>query len=132
MSDRLCISSNASIQTFISAVDLMSCCSFCGDQCNGGYPDEALYHFTYTGIVTGSGYIENSLCKPYPVAPCYKDPVTKDRICPKEPSNIRCKKECQSTYVDEKYPNDKYFGKTVKHYNRNNDAAIAELLGRTF
>jgi len=31
-SDRLCIASNATIQTQLSALDLMACCSFCGYQ----------------------------------------------------------------------------------------------------
>jgi cathepsin B len=64
MSDRLCIASNAKIQVSISSLDIMACCSFCGYQCQGGYPDEAFYQFTYNGVVTGSNYTDDAGCKP--------------------------------------------------------------------
>ena len=44
MSDRICIASNQKDQTRISSTDLLSCCSYCGNGCQGGYPGMA---FTY-------------------------------------------------------------------------------------
>jgi len=129
MSDRLCIASNAKIQTSLSALDLMACCNFCGYQCQGGYPDEAFYQFTYNGIVTGSNYTDDTLCKPYPIAPCTQDPTTKKTKCPEEPEDdYKCEKKCQSTYKDESYKNDHYYGSDVLYFNQDNDGAIAELL----
>jgi len=129
MSDRLCIASNGSIQTSISALDLMACCSFCGYQCQGGYPDEAFYQFTYNGIVTGSNYTVDGLCKPYPIPPCTQDPKTKKMKCPKEPEDdYKCDKKCQKQYTTESYANDHYYGKDVLYFNEDNDAAIEELV----
>jgi len=129
MSDRLCIASNATIQTSISSLDLMACCSFCGYQCQGGYPDEAFYQFTQNGIVTGSNYTDDSLCKPYPIAPCTQNPKTKELTCPEEPEDdYKCKKKCQKSYKAETYAHDKYYGKDVLYFNEDNDGAIQELL----
>jgi cathepsin B len=129
MSDRLCIASNGKIQTSLSALDLMACCSFCGYQCQGGYPDEAFYQFTYAGIVTGSNYTVDGLCKPYPIAPCTQDPTTKKAKCPEEPKkDYKCAKSCQSGYKDQTYKNDHYYGSEVLYFNQDNDGAIAELL----
>jgi len=129
MSDRLCIASNASIQTSISALDLMACCNFCGYQCKGGWPDEAFYQWTYNGIVTGDNYTVNSLCKPYPIAPCKLDPQTGKNKCPAEPkNNFKCESKCQTGYTSEIYKNDHYYGKDVKYFSNQNDAAIDELL----
>jgi len=129
MSDRLCIASNASIKTSLSSLDLMACCNFCGYQCQGGYPDEAFYQFTYNGIVTGSNYTEDKLCKPYPIAPCTQDPKTKKTKCPEEPEDdYKCEKKCQKSYKDEEYGNDKYYGKDVLYFNQDNEGAIAELI----
>jgi len=129
MNDRLCIASNAEIKTTLSALDVMACCSFCGYQCQGGYPDEAFYQFTYNGVVTGSNYTVDGLCKPYPIAPCTQDPKTKRVKCPPEPEDdYKCVKSCQKTYTDETYANDHYYGKDVLYFNQQNDRAIAELI----
>ena len=41
MSDRVCIASNGALQTRISTENLLSCCSACGNGCNGGWPSAA-------------------------------------------------------------------------------------------
>jgi len=129
MSDRLCIASNAQIQKSISALDLMACCSQCGYQCQGGWPDEAWSYFTDSGIVTGQNYTVDGGCKPYPIAPCHLDPKTQKNVCPPEPtSDYRCEKKCQTTYKDEAYKNDHYYGKNVLYFSNDNDGAIQELL----
>jgi cathepsin B len=129
MSDRLCIQSNASIQTSISALDLMACCNYCGYQCQGGWPDEAFYKWTKEGIVTGDSYTADSLCLPYPIAPCHLDDKTGKNVCPKEPrDSYKCTKKCQASYKAESYKNDHYFGKNVQYFSNQNDDAIAELI----
>jgi cathepsin B len=129
MSDRLCIASNGKIQTQISALDLMACCADCGYQCQGGWPDEAWYKFSQDGIVTGSNYTDDALCKPYPIAPCHLE--NGKNKCPDEPdSDFKCEKKCQKAYTAEPYKNDHYFGKDgdVSYFENDNDAAIEELV----
>ena len=36
MSDRICIASEGKLQTRVSTANLLSCCTSCGDGCNGG------------------------------------------------------------------------------------------------
>jgi len=117
MNDRLCISSNAKIQTTLSSLDVMACCSDCGYQCQGGWPDEAFYYWTTTGVVTGTNYTVDGLCKPYPIAPCTQDPKTKKLTCPDEPTDdYKCQKKCQSSYTAEPYKNDHYYGQGVNYF----------------
>lgn len=43
---------------------------FC--RCNGGYPSNAFYYWTYTGVPTGGPYNSNQGCQPYALSPqCY-------------------------------------------------------------
>ncbi|CAG9824790.1 unnamed protein product [Phaedon cochleariae] len=70
MSDRICISSNGTDQTLVSDEDLMSCCSECGNGCNGGYPLQAWRYWRRTGIVTGGPYNSTTGCKAYSLPPC--------------------------------------------------------------
>uniref|UniRef100_A0A6P7GNA7 Cathepsin B-like n=1 Tax=Diabrotica virgifera virgifera TaxID=50390 RepID=A0A6P7GNA7_DIAVI len=70
MSDRRCIASNGKLKIPISAEDLMSCCSDCGDGCSGGYPDAAWDYWHETGISTGGVYGSKQGCRPYSLKPC--------------------------------------------------------------
>ena len=47
MSDRLCIASQAKIQTSISSLDLMACCRDCGYQCQGGRIPASNFYFEF-------------------------------------------------------------------------------------
>jgi cathepsin B len=130
ISDRLCIASDGQIQKSLSALDLMACCNYCGYQCQGGWPDEALYFFSRNGIVTGSNYTSDAGCKPYPIAPCTQDKKTKKTKCPDEPTDdYQCKKSCNKGYTEEAYAKDHYFaGGDVLYFSNDNDAAIEELV----
>ncbi|XGW33135.1 hypothetical protein V3C99_017546, partial [Haemonchus contortus] len=96
MSDRVCISSNATSQTQISALDLTSCCLSCGG-CQGTH--WALSAFTYWkehGIVSGGSYGSHEGCRPYVFEPTCGSPCgaalyRKDRT-------PRCERQCQSLY----------------------------------
>jgi cathepsin B len=127
MSDRLCIASNGQIRKSISALDLMACCDECGYQCDGGWPDEAWNYFTETGIVTGDNYTADTGCKPYPIAPCW---LSGGQInCPDEPSSdFSCKQSCQTSYKDEPYNKDSYFGSSTLYFSNQNDDVIQELI----
>lgn len=61
MSDRLCIASKGNINVNISAEQILSCCSYCGDGCQGGYPEEAWTYAYRTGVVSGGDYGSNEV-----------------------------------------------------------------------
>jgi cathepsin B len=69
MSDRYCIQTNGAQQPYISDEDVLSCCSYCGSGCGGGYPYNALEWWTQYGVVTGGTYNSRQGCKPYEVPP---------------------------------------------------------------
>ncbi|XP_072379739.1 cathepsin B-like [Diabrotica undecimpunctata] len=70
MSDRRCIASNGKLKIPVSAEDLMSCCSSCGNGCHGGDPQRAWEYWQETGISTGGLYGSNQGCRPYSLMPC--------------------------------------------------------------
>ncbi|KAG8301347.1 cathepsin B-like isoform X2 [Homalodisca vitripennis] len=70
LTDRMCIASKAKFTAQLSARELMTCCSHCGDGCNGGYDDQAWKYFHHHGIVTGGDYGSHEGCQPYPLKPC--------------------------------------------------------------
>lgn len=110
MSDRICIASNQKDQTRISSTDLLSCCSYCGDGCQGGYPNMAFQYWKNNGIVTGDLIGDNSWCKPYPFkcnAPGYP-------ACPaQEYKTPACEKSCNPEYTAHPYNGDKHFASKV-------------------
>jgi cathepsin B len=54
----------------MSAADIMDCCEYCGDGCQGGYPIDAMKFWAWTGVVTGGWYGSNCGCYPYEIPPC--------------------------------------------------------------
>nr|QOV03088.1 cathepsin B3 [Dysdercus peruvianus] len=69
-SDRLCIASKGKFVLPLSDQELLTCCSSCGDGCDGGYPKAAWDYFKNHGIVTGGGYNSSVGCQPYSVEAC--------------------------------------------------------------
>jgi cathepsin B len=114
MSDRLCISSKGQIKTFISASDIMSCCTHCGTACTGGFTDEVFEEWSQGGFVTGSDYVHDNACKPYPFAPCkhlhmyYANSSLP--VCPfNSYDSPSCVRKCQQAYKTS-YEDDKFYG----------------------
>lgn len=70
MSDRICIASNQTKQTRVSASDINSCCYECGDGCDGGEEDLAFKYWHSKGFVTGNEYGNDKWCKPYNFPMC--------------------------------------------------------------
>lgn len=70
MSDRICVASAGKLQTRVSTENLLSCCSSCGDGCNGGYPSAAWQYWKSSGLPTGGLHADNTTCQPYSFAPC--------------------------------------------------------------
>jgi len=102
-SDRICISTNATTNRYLSARDLLSCCYSCGQGCDGGEPSAAWNYFVNKGIVTGGDYGDFSMCVEYPFPPCahHVAPSPGLPACPStEYSTPSCETSCDknSTY----------------------------------
>jgi len=115
MSDRICIASQAKIQVSLSAADLLSCCTACGFGCDGGDPLAAWKYWASDGIVTGSNYTAKSGCRPYPFPPC-EHHSNKTHFIPCKHElypTPKCERQCQASYTDRTYSEDKYFGRNA-------------------
>jgi len=120
MTDRICILSNGTQQTHISAQDLVTCCHTCGSGCNGGYPAAAWQAWKHTGIVTGGNYDSHQGCQPYSLPICDHHVTGQYQPCPAEGPTPACEKSCESGYSTQ-YPQDKHFG--VSAYSVSSDPA---------
>jgi cathepsin B len=100
MSDRICVASNGALQTRISTENLLSCCSSCGDGCNGGWPSAAWEYFRNHGLPTGGLYGDKQTCQPYSFAPCDHHVKGKYGPCSSEEfPTPACKHTCQAGYA---------------------------------
>lgn len=104
MGDRSCIESNGAKQLYLSDEDVMSCCSFCGNGCDGGYPLMAWRYWQTNGVVTGGPYDSNQGCQPYEIPP-YGVSATAQ----KPDDTPACQKTCEKSY-DSTYQADKHMG----------------------
>ncbi|CAH8857960.1 unnamed protein product [Trichobilharzia szidati] len=111
MSDRICIQSYGKKNITLSSIDIVSCCTDCGDGCQGGYYLKPWDFWLTKGIVTGGTNKSSNSCLPYPFPKCEhahtkgKYPECKSGT-PKTP---KCTKTCQPSYKV-KYDNDKQYG----------------------
>jgi cathepsin B len=113
MSDRICIASNQTLQTRISAEDLLTCCGFsCGNGCNGGYPSAAWSYWKNTGLVTGWLYNTTEWCLPYSFPNCDHHVSGKYPNCTASKPTPKCTKTCISSY-NNTYANDKIHGQSA-------------------
>nr|AVM38373.1 cathepsin B [Eudiplozoon nipponicum] len=111
MSDRICIHSRGNLKPELSAEDLVSCCGeFCGDGCNGGFPQQAWLYWVRHGIVTGGEYHSTDCCRPYEFPPCDHHVNGTLIPCQGEVPTPICKHDCQPSY-HKSYKADKYYGK---------------------
>ncbi|KRZ75702.1 Aldehyde dehydrogenase, mitochondrial, partial [Trichinella papuae] len=102
MTDRTCIAYNGEQQPFLSDEELTSCCTSCGDGCNGGFPLMAFKYWNEIGVPTGGPYGSKSGCKPFSIAP-----PTRSSTTAKTPL---CQLKCISDYK-RKLDKDRYYGK---------------------
>jgi len=110
MSDRVCIHSNGNVNFRFSADDLVSCCSTCGNGCNGGFPGAAWHYWVRKGIVSGGSYGSNQGCRPYEIAPCEHHVNGTRPPCNGDDNETpKCKKVCEKGYTIN-YNKDKHFG----------------------
>lgn len=95
MSDRICIASNQTLQTRISAEDLLTCCgSSCGNGCSGGYLSGAWNYFKRNGIVTGWLYNDTKYCQAYHFAPCDHHSTGRYQPCGASQPTPKCQQSC--------------------------------------
>ena len=94
MSDRICIQSGQTLQTRVSAENLLACCSSCGFGCDGGYPQYAWRYWKNTGIPTGGLYGDTATCQPYFLPPCDHHVHGSHGDCPDTVDTPDCKKDC--------------------------------------
>jgi len=106
--DRTCIGSNGANQPYLSGEQLMTCCSFCGDGCQGGYPIEAMRFWQTVGLVTGGPYGSHTGCQAYQIPPCGPSG------CGSEDPTPSCKSSCDTGYTTP-FSSDKHNAKS--HYN---------------
>jgi cathepsin B len=128
MSDRICIASNGKVNAEISAEDLLSCCSSCGDGCNGGFPEAAWEFYEKTGLVTGGLYESHQGCRPYSIEACEHHingsrPPCKSELDP----TPKCSKKCESGYKLS-YSADKHFGKSTYSVPSSEEQIKAEIM----
>ncbi|KHJ41855.1 papain family cysteine protease [Trichuris suis] len=83
MSDRTCIATKGRIKRFLSDQELLTCCKYCGNGCNGGSIHNALFYWKKTGVPTGGLYGSKSGCKPYTIPPNKKTRSRTPRCTPK-------------------------------------------------
>ncbi|KJH48539.1 papain family cysteine protease [Dictyocaulus viviparus] len=119
MSDRICIASMGKIQVphrtnSKSYKKKLLNLSIMLSRCDGGDPMAAWKYWVREGIVTGSNFTENKGCKPYPFPPCehhsnktHFDPCRHDLY-----PTPKCEKKCVSSYKQNDYEDDKFYGKS--------------------
>ncbi|KAJ1358478.1 hypothetical protein KIN20_016909 [Parelaphostrongylus tenuis] len=110
MSDRVCIASNGKKNIELSADDILTCCSDCGNGCLGGRPLDALIYFIETGIVTGGRYGTKNVCKSYEISPCG---IHRNETFYRNCTGVetpKCERKCQPGYSNS-YNKDKSYGK---------------------
>nr|ABU62925.1 cathepsin B [Fasciola hepatica] len=113
ITDRICIHSNGQKKPRLSAIDIVSCCAYCGYGCNGGIPAMSWDYWTREGVVTG-GTLENPTgCLPYPFPKCSHGVVTPGLPpCPRDIyPTPKCEKKCHAGY-NKTYEQDKVKGKS--------------------
>lgn len=113
MTDRLCIKSTGKKQFHFSAQHVLSCCTDCGEGCDGGYPSQAWEFYRKHGIVSGGEYNSSEGCQPYSFPPCDHHVVGRFQPCPEifEPKP-KCQTRCEPGY-HKKFSQEKHYGEKI-------------------
>merc|ERR1719276_98167 len=99
MTDRICIQSNGTQQTHLSAEDVTSC-DVLGDMgCNGGVPSTVYSYYKTFGIVDGGNYGDKSGCYSYQLAPCAHHSASKYPNCTDSVPTPKCARECVDNHA---------------------------------
>ncbi|KAJ8919718.1 hypothetical protein NQ315_006246 [Exocentrus adspersus] len=121
MSDRICIHSKGAKKVSVSAEDLLSCCTNCGDGCDGGYLEPSWKYWVKHGITTGGLYGESEGCKAYSLVPCAHHVEDSARpACSGDPGTPACVKQCDDN--TRSYESELTFGRADSLYYVPDDA----------
>lgn len=131
MSDRICIQAakkfNKVDNTRISSEDLLTCCTSCGDGCDGGWPQKAFEYYNSTGLVTGDLYDDNKFCLPYFFPPCDHHVEGKYPPCEKSQPTPECVHTCKGNKKLD-FNKDKHFGDVPVEYSvRDYDHKVEDI-----
>lgn len=122
MTDRQCIHKNESFH--YSSEDLLSCCTSCGDGCDGGFLGSSMEYWKDTGIVSGGQYGSKQGCRPYTLRKCEHHVPGPLPNCNKFHFDTpKCEKKCEPSY-DKTYTEDKRYAKEV--YSIDGETKIME------
>jgi cathepsin B len=110
MTDRTCIASNGASTPHLSAEDMLSCCTECGDGCDGGDPAQAWQYWVDSGVVTGGNYDSNEGCLPYQIPGCDHHVNGSLPPCGSIVPTPPCPDECVDS---EDWQGSKHFGSTA-------------------
>ncbi|KAL7673280.1 hypothetical protein ACOME3_008146 [Neoechinorhynchus agilis] len=113
MSDRICVASQGSVQTYLSAENLIACCASCGFGCYGGLPDQAWKYYGKHGIVSGGNYNSYQGCQPYSIQPCEHHTIGPFSPCGNIVSTPTCKSDCTNPYYSRGYADDFFFANST-------------------
>lgn len=127
MSDRICIKSKGQTQVHISAEDLMTCCTACGNGCDGGFPGSAWEYYKNTGIVTGGQWNSKQGCQPYQIKSCDHHVNGTKGPCQGEGPTPECKHKCEASYSTP-YEQDKHYALSVNSISDDPEATQTEIM----
>lgn len=111
-SDRLCITSNMSVNKVLSGEYINSCCNGkSSDGCNGGHPEDAWRRIKKKGVCTGGDYNSSEGCQPYSIRPCSKNV---NSCLKKNEDTPPCYKDrCTNSNYEILLPSDLYYATKV-------------------
>ncbi|GAV00646.1 hypothetical protein RvY_11467 [Ramazzottius varieornatus] len=124
MSDRICISSGGTTQVRLSALDLLSCCTYCGYGCGGGIPDYAWAYWVKSGIVTGGEYHSQYGCRPYFIPSL--NGSRSSRFLSSVDFTPQCVQQCDQQYSGT-YEQDKHHGSNAYRISSDIDDIQSEI-----
>ncbi|KAI1288392.1 Cathepsin B-like cysteine proteinase 2 [Halotydeus destructor] len=115
MTDRCCIAAGKA-RPPVSTTDILTCCTSCGDGCDGGYPLRAWQYWATNGVVTGGSYGSGEGCQPYCIGPHGPDMEYGDVM------KLKCRQSCENQ--TDKYYKSKTYGKQCKRFRESKMAAV--------
>jgi len=122
MTDRVCITSNGTLQTRIAMENILTCCGSCGYGCGGGYPIQAWKYWATTGVVTGDQYQNYQWCQPYFLPGCGENCPSQEATAP------ACSTQCVPQFTTGNYSSNLQFGASAYAVAANVAAIPTEIL----
>jgi cathepsin B len=127
LSDRFCILSKGRNQPVLSANNLVSCCDYCGQGCDGGTPLLGMDFISRYGVTTGGSYSSNGTCQPYPFPGCDHHVNGTFGSCDNEnyPTTPDCVLQCSNSSIN--YNQDKWYISEAYEVDGDETAIMSEI-----